>query len=194
MSIPKILVFCGSIRSGSVNNRLTDCIMRELVTHDCEVTRISLADYELPIYDGDLEASQGVPENAKKLARLFHEHDGIFIATPEYNGSLTPLLKNTIDWISRVSADEDGKVIPYQGKVGAISACSPGGMGGMSMLYHLREILTRLGVLMLPEQVAVGNSGSAFNDDDTLTDERSAGFLQMACKSLVEKTTLLNRS
>lgn len=193
MPTPKILVFSGSIRSGSVNTRLVDCIVRELVSLDCEVTRISLADYSMPIYNGDLEAEDGVPENAINLARLMHEHDGFFIASSEYNGSLTPLLKNTIDWISRVSSDKDGPIIPYKGKVGAICAASPGGMGGISMLYHLREILVRLGVLVISEQVAVGQAGSAFSDDDKLTNERAAGFLADTCKSLVDKARLVSR-
>ncbi|MDJ0613856.1 MAG: NAD(P)H-dependent oxidoreductase [Rhizobiaceae bacterium] len=193
MTAPKILALSGSIRDGSINTRLVDAATAELVQHECEVTRISLADYPLPIYDGDLESQDGIPENAKKLARLFHEHDGLFIASPEYNGSLSPLLKNTIDWVSRVSSDEKGDLVPYRGKIGAVAAASPGGMGGISMLYHLREILTRLGVLLVAEQVAVGNGFSAFDDMDKLTDERSAQFLEATCKSLAQKAALLNR-
>ena len=193
MSAPRILALSGSIRDGSINTRLLDAATGALAQHECEVTRISLADYPLPIYDGDLEKQDGIPENAKKLARLFHEHDGLFITCPEYNGSLTPLLKNTIDWISRVSSDDKGELVPYRGKVGAVAAASPGVMGGMSMLYHLREILTRLGVLLVAEQVAVGNGFSAFDDMDKLTDERAAQFLEATCKSLAQKAALLNR-
>ena len=193
MSNPKILALSGSIRDGSLNSRLVDAAMAELVQNECEVTRISLADYPLPIYDGDLESQEGIPDNAKKLARLFHEHEGLFIACPEYNGSLSPLLKNTIDWVSRVSSDERGELSPYKGKVGAVGAASPGSMGGISMLYHLREILTRLGVLLISEQVAVGNGYSAFDDMDKLTDERAAQFLEATCKSLTQKAALLNR-
>jgi len=194
MSTAKILTLSGSIRDGSVNTRLVDAAVGELAQLDCEVTRISLADYPLPIYDGDFEAQEGIPENAVKLARLFHDHDGFFLTCPEYNGSLSPLLKNAIDWISRVHSDKDGEVKPYRGLVGAIGAASPGATGGMSMLYHLREILTRLGVLVVPEQVAVGSAFSGFDDMDKLTNERSAGFLNAACKSLVEKATLLPRN
>ena len=157
MSNPKILAFSGSIRSDSFNSRLVGCAVRELDTLDCEITRINLADYPLPLYDGDLEADKGIPENAIKLARLLDASDGYFIACPEYNGSLSPLLKNTIDWVSRVSDDNGRALSPYRGKIGAIAAASPGGMGGISMLYHLRQILTRLGVLVVCEQVAVGN-------------------------------------
>lgn len=158
---------------------------------DCEVTRISLEDYPLPVYNGDLEENEGIPESAVKLARLFADHDGFFICSPEYNGSLSPLMKNTIDWVSRVSSHGGKTVTPYQGKIAAIAACSPGGMGGISMLNHLRDILVRLGILLLSEQVAVGNGGSAFDDMDQLTDERAAKFLGNACKSLVSKTAAL---
>ena len=193
MTAPRILAFSGSIRDGSINTRLVDVATAELVQQECEVTRISLADYPLPIYDGDLESQEGIPDNARKLARLFHEHEGLFIACPEYNGSLSPLLKNTIDWISRVSSDDKGELVPYRGKIGAVAAASPGAMGGISMLYHLREILTRLGVLLVAEQVAVGNGFSAFDEMDKLTDERAAQFLEATCKSLAQKAALLNR-
>ena len=193
MTAPRILAFSGSIRDGSINTRLVDAATAELVQQECEVTRISLADYPLPIYDGDLESQEGIPDNARKLARLFHEHEGLFIACPEYNGSLSPLLKNTIDWISRVSFDDKGELVPYRGKIGAVAAASPGAMGGISMLYHLREILTRLGVLIVAEQVAVGNGFSAFDEMDKLTDERAAQFLEATCKSLAQKAALLNR-
>ena len=193
MTAPRILAFSGSIRDGSINTRLVDAATAELVQQECEVTRISLADYPLPVYDGDLESQEGIPDNARKLARLFHEHEGLFIAGPEYNGSLSPLLKNTIDWISRVSSDDKGELAPYRGKIGALAAASPGAMGGISMLYHLREILTRLGVLLVAEQVAVGNGFSAFDEMDKLTDERAAQFLEATCKSLAQKAALLNR-
>ena len=186
MSNPKILVLSGSTRSGSVNVRLAGTITRELTLLDCEVTRISLEDYSLPIYNGDLETQEGVPDNAVKLAKLFSSHDGVYIVSPEYNGSLTPLLKNTIDWISRVKPGEEN-IVPYRGTVCAIAAASPGAMGGISMLYHLRDILVRLGMLVISEQVAVGGAADAFDDLDKIKNERVAGFLTDACKSLVDK-------
>ena len=106
----------------------------ELSELGCDVTDISLKDYPLPIYDGDLEEADGVPENAVKLAQLMHDHDGFFIACPEYNGSLSPLLKNAIDWVTRVPNKENG-LMPFKGKVAAIGAASPGGMGGICLLY-----------------------------------------------------------
>ncbi len=106
MSAPKILCFSGSTRAGSINTQLLGAITRELTELDCEVTRISLSDYPLPIYNGDLEEKEGVPENAIKLAKLMSEHDGYFISCPEYNGSLPALMKNTIDWMTRVSPQD----------------------------------------------------------------------------------------
>lgn len=183
----KILAFSGSTRSGSVNTRLLGAAVRELALIDCEVTRISLEDYPMPIYDGDLESRDGIPENVLKIAKLMDSHDGFFITSPEYNGSLPPLMKNTIDWVSRVSSADGKSISPYRGKVAAIAAASPGGMGGMSSLYHVRDILVRLGVLVLSEQVALGNASSAFDDLDNITNERAAGLLKGACKALADK-------
>lgn len=188
---PKILVFSGSTRSGSHNTRLAGTIVREMSLIDCEVTRISLEDYPLPIYNGDDEAANGIPENATRLARHFVQHDGCFIVSPEYNGSLTPLLKNTIDWISRVKSVDGKETSPFKDKVCAIAAASPGAMGGISMLYHLREILVRLGMLVISEQVAVGNAAKAFDNMDNLTDDRAAGFLKTACSGLAYRAKAL---
>lgn len=191
MSSSKILVFSGSTRSGSLSTRLAGSVARELALLDCEVTRISLEDYPLPIYNGDLEERDGIPENAIKLAKMLDRHDGFFVVSPEYNGSLPPLLKNTIDWISRISSVDGRDVSPYRGKVCAISAASPGAMGGMSVLYHLREILVRLGALVISEQVALGNSATSFDDMDMITNERNADLMAKTCRSLAEKAVQL---
>ena len=132
MSNPKILAFSGSTRSESINSRLVGSAVRELDSLDCEVTRIDLSDYPLPLYDGDFEADHGIPENAMKLARLMDASDGFFIVCPEYNGSLSPLMKNTIDWVSRVSDDKGREVSAYKGKLAAIASVSP---GGICLLY-----------------------------------------------------------
>lgn len=187
----KILALSGSTRSNSLNTRLLGAAVKELALEDCKITRISLEDYPLPIYNGDLESDKGIPKNAVKLAKLFASHDGMMIVSPEYNASITPLMKNTIDWISRVKEVDGSTVQPFKGKVAAIGACSPGAMGGMNMLGHLREVLVRLGVLVVSEQVSVGNGNSAFDDMDALTNERAAGFLKAACKSLRLKATML---
>ena len=141
----KILAFAGSTRRDSWNKKLIHSAAASAKKAGASVTLIDLADYVLPLYDGDLEAATGVPENALKLKTLFKSHDALLIAAPEYNSSVTPLLKNTLDWISREWQGESG-LIPYQHKVAAILATSPGQFGGMRMLPHLRQILNTLGV------------------------------------------------
>ena len=193
MRKPAILVFAGSIRSGAYSQKTADAYAAQLAGMECEVTRITLADYPLPIMDEDLEKEKGMPENAVKLARQFARHDGIVMVTPEYNGSLPPLLKNAIDWVSRVSSDGDKPLVPYRDKLAVIASSSNGVMGGYSALTHLRHILVRLGMQVLSEQMALGRAGSAFDDIGRLSGDREAGILESACRSLVEKATLLAR-
>lgn len=191
--IPRILVFAGSNRSGSLNARLAGTLTKALAGMECEVNRITLRDYEMPLYDGDHEGQHGQPEAAFKLARLFHEHDAIVVVSPEYNSSITPLLKNTIDWISRINADSQGKLVPYKDKVVALAAASPGALGGMRGLAHLRGILANMGCLVLGQQLSLPRAGQAFDKDDNLLDERSAGFMDDLCRSVVQKAALLGR-
>ncbi|MCV6574339.1 MAG: NAD(P)H-dependent oxidoreductase [Cohaesibacter sp.] len=182
MAHPKLLCFAGSNRSGSFNATLAGAMAKQLSLLDCEVTLISLQDYPLPLFDQDEEAEKGVPENAQKLAKLLASHDGIFIASPEYNGSLTPLLKNTLDWISRVPASDPH---PFKNPVFAIGGASPGGLGGIRGLAHLRQVLVSLGALVLPQQVSVGAAHSAFDELGDLSDSRSAAFLSDVASSLL---------
>lgn len=188
---PEILILAGSIRTGSYSQQCADAYAGNLVNHDCSITRITLADYPLPIMDEDLEKASGIPENAIKLARLFHQHDAVIMVTPEYNGSLPPLLKNAIDWVSRVSNHDGKPIIPYRNKLCAIASSSPGMMGGVSALGHLRDILVRLGMQVISEQLALGGASKAFDNMDRLANERSAAILDSACSSLVEKARLL---
>lgn len=163
----KILAFAGSTRHDSWNRKLIQHATASATNAGASVTLIDLAEYPLPLYDGDLEAATGVPDNALKLKTLFKSHDALLIAAPEYNSSVTPLLKNTLDWISREWQGESG-LVPYQHKVAAILAASPGQLGGMRMLPHLRQILNALGVLVLPNQLSVGNADKAFNAEGKL--------------------------
>ena len=192
MRPPRILVFPGSNRSGSHNARLAGTIVKALTAHSCEITRISLRDYPLPIFDADLEKQEGPPQNALKLARLFHEHDAVMLVSPEYNTSLPPLVKNTIDWVSRVKADDRGELAPYRGKVFAVSAASPTLYGGMRCLIHLRTILSSLGALVIAEQLAVSRAQDAFDGMDALKDGQLRARLDAMCVSLVEKAALLS--
>ena len=128
MSVPKILVFAGSIRTGSFNGRLAALAAKELALAGAEVTRISLEDYPMPIYDGDDETKSGVPANARNLKAMLAAHQGVFIASPEYNASVTPLLKNTIDWISRVRERGEPPLAVFKQRVFALGGASDSGI------------------------------------------------------------------
>lgn len=162
--MPKILAFSGSIRRDSWNRKLIQAAVEAARAAGGEVTLIDLADYPLPLMDEGLEARDGLPDNALRLKALFKEHDALLIASPEYNSSMPPLLKNTIDWVSREWQGESG-LVPYQNKVAAIMAASPGSLGGMRMLPHLRQILNALGVLVLPGQFSLAHADQAFDEE-----------------------------
>jgi chromate reductase len=168
---PRILAFAGSARKDSVNKLLVRVAAQAASEAGAEVTVLDLGDYPLPLYDGDLEAQEGLPANAAKLKQLFLEHDGLMIAAPEYNSSITPLLKNTIDWVSR-TAEGEGPLAAYKNKVAVLMAASPGGLGGLRGLVHVRAILQNIGVIVLPDQRAVSGAFSAFDDSGQLKDEK----------------------
>ena len=187
MPTPRILVFAGSIRSGSFNARLAALAAREMARAEAEVTLISLIDYPMPLYDGNQEAASGPPENAVKLKRQMCTHNGVFIASPEYNASLSPLLNNTIDWVSRVREPREPPLAAYKNRVFALGAASNGTYGGMRSLMALRHVLELgCGALVIPEQVAVREAATAFDDMDRLKDERTAGVLSNVVQRLVE--------
>jgi len=191
MKQPKIMVLSGSVRSGSVNTKLAALVGKKLALADAQVTNLSLKDYPLPLYDGDFEAEKGVPDPAQKLKRLFQAQDGIFIACPEYNAGITPLLKNTLDWISRVS--EPGKPVKpaFRNQIYAIGSASPGGFGGLRGLISMRTILeVGLGAHVLPQMVSVARAQSAFDDKGDLTDERTADMLDTMVKALLRHSKL----
>lgn len=185
----KVLAFAGSARQDSWNRKLIKNAVSSAENAGAQVTLIELADYPLALYDGDLEAASGVPENALKLKALFKSHDALLIAAPEYNSSITPLLKNTLDWISREWQGESG-LVPYQHKVAAIMATSPGQFGGMRMLPHLRQILNTLGVLVLPTQVSVPSAETAFDEEGKL---KSTERLDELVAELVRVTTGISK-
>lgn len=189
---PKILVMAGSIRTGSFNARLAALAVKEFTLADADVTQISLADYPMPIYDGDLELKSGQPKNAVKLKRMFTSHHGVFIVSPEYNASVTPLLKNAIDWVSRVREKGEGPLAAYHGRAFGISGASPGPYGATRSLLALRQILAvGCGALVIPEQVAVTLADKAFNDDDTLAEPRVASSLRNTVQRLIEVARMM---
>lgn len=184
---PRILVFAGSTRSGSHNARLAALMVKAIALKDAEVTHLSLADHPLPIYDGDLEAASGVPEGARRLHDLMTAHAGLFVASPEYNSSVPPLLKNAIDWVSRVRP-EKGAPVPWRGRVWALGSASPGAFAGIRSLMHLRQILELgLGATVIPEQISVPGAASAFAADGGLADERLAARADQVAARLVEE-------
>ena len=171
---PRILAFGGSLRRDSFNQKLAALAAAGAREAGAEVTLLVLRDYPLPVFDQDLEAAEGLPENAKKLKAIFHHHHGLIIASPEYNSSITAALKNTIDWISRAETDDEPSLSALTGKTAILCAASPGGLGGLRGLVHVRAILGNLGITVLPDQVAVGNAHAAFRGDGTLADEALA--------------------
>jgi len=181
----RILVFAGSARAGSLNKKLARVAAVALRAAGADATLIDLADYPMPLYDGDLEAREGVPANARKLKDLFIAHHGLLIVSPENNASVSALLKNTLDWISRQDGSESG-LVPYQGKLAALAGASPGALGGLRGLTHLRAILQTLNVLVLSEQFALGRAHEAFNEDGSLKDAKQQAALAALTKKLAD--------
>ncbi len=173
MRAPKILAWAGSTRTASFNKQLVRFAAEAARAAGAEVTVVDLRDYPLPLFDGDLEDHEGLPENAKKLKALFREHDGLLIASPEYNSSITAVLKNTLDWVSRGETDDEPALVAYRGKAAALLSSSPGALGGLRGLVHLRAILGNIGVIVLPDQAAVPKAHEAFDAGGRLKDERT---------------------
>ncbi len=190
MSRPRILAFAGSTRKESFNVRLIHIAAEGARSAGADVTVLDLSDYPLPLFNQDLEQEQGMPENAAKLKQLFLDHDGLLIATPEYNSSITPLLKNNIDWVSR-PAEGESPLDAYRGKVAALMAASPGGLGGLRGLVHVRSILSSIGVIVLPDQIAVSRAFEAFDDEGQLKDNKQQVRVQGLGESVARTVSKL---
>ena len=163
----KILAFAGSLRKDSVNKKLVQDAAKGAEEAGAKVTYVDLKEYPLPIYDQDIEQELGgLPENAVKLKELMWEHDGLLIASPEYNSSITPVMKNTIDWISRSAGSDEAPLSCFQGKTAAIMSASPGVLGGLRGLVHLRAILSNIGVLVLPQQQAIPKASGTLDEKE----------------------------
>jgi chromate reductase, NAD(P)H dehydrogenase (quinone) len=189
----RLLFIAGSAREGSFNKRLAQLASRIAEANGIAATFADVADYPMPLYDGDLEAREGAPENAKKLKALMQLHPGVFIATPEYNASITPLLKNTLDWISRIRAENEAPLQVYRTRVFALASASPGGFGGMRSLLALRQVLELgLGALVLPDQVAVARAREAFDEHGHLKDKGQQERLKGAIVKLARAAKLLH--
>lgn len=188
---PKILAFAGSTRTDSYNKKLVQIAANGARTAGAEVTYLDLRDLPMPIYDEDLEAAEGIPPNALKLKELMMQHQGLLIACPEYNSSITPVLKNAIDWASRPLPGE-GMLACYVDKVAAIMSASPGGLGGMRGLVHVRSILGNIKVIVLPDQVAVSKAYEVFNGDGTLKDPKQQASVEKLGENVAKVLVKLN--
>ena len=187
MFTPKILVIPGSLRSGSHNSRLAALAAKELALADADVTRISLVDYPLPLFDAEMTAEVATPQSAVLLRRMLEAHQGVLMTCPKYSASVTPLLKNAIDWLSRPRAHGEPAYEVFKDRVFAIGAASTGADGGVRSLIALRQILELgCGALVIPEQITIANAGDAFDDMDDLKDPNLALSLKGLVRRLVE--------
>jgi chromate reductase, NAD(P)H dehydrogenase (quinone) len=168
MSALKILVIPGSLRTGSLNAKLAATIAAELAQAGAEITRVSLGDFPMPIYDGDLQAKSGVPKSAINLKRMMSSHHGVLIVTPEYNASIPALLKNAIDWISRVQDSHEARGQVFRDRAFAIASASGGRLGGTRALMALRLILSACQAHVIPNQLSLSFAGEAYDDMDRL--------------------------
>jgi NAD(P)H-dependent FMN reductase len=176
-STTKILAFAGSTRADSFNKKLVKIAAKGAEVAGAEVTYIDLKDFPMPLYDADFQTSDGFPPAAIKFKQLMREHHGILISSPEYNSSISGVLKNAIDWASRPLPDE-GMLACFVGKVAGLVSASPGALGGLRGLVHVRAILGNINMLVVPEQVAVSQADNAFNADGSLKDAKQQASVE----------------
>jgi len=186
MSALKILVIPGSQRTGSLNARLAAVAAHALALEGAEVTRISLADFPLPIYDGDLQAKSGVPKHAVNLKRMMAAHHGVLIVTPEYNSSVPALLKNTIDWVSRVQDAHETRGQVFRDRVFAIASASGNRLGGARALAALRLILSACHAQVIPNQLALPFAEEAYDEMDRLKNAADSDALKALARQLID--------
>jgi len=191
MTAAKILAFAGSARKDSFNKKLVKIAIAGAKAAGAEVTYLDFRNLPLPLYDEDLEAAEGLPENALKLKAMMKAHQGFLIACPEYNSSVTPLLKNAIDWASRPEPGEPSLAC-FKDKVAILMSASPGGLGGIRGLVHVRSILSNIGVLVLPDQKAIGTAYQAFDENGNLKDALQQAAIEQLGSRLATVTAKLN--
>lgn len=186
----RILAFAGSTRVQSFNKKLAAAAAKGAENAGAKVTLIDLRDYPMPLYDGDLEVAEGLPEKARELRELFLSHNALIIASPEYNGSYSAVLKNAIDWVSR---KQEGEVplACFKGKVALLVAASPGALGGLRSLRHLQSLLMGIQVIVLPEQKAIPNAGNVFGENG-ITDDKIRADVERLGARVAEVAGLLN--
>ncbi|WP_076863440.1 NADPH-dependent FMN reductase [Bradyrhizobium mercantei] len=186
MSALKILVIPGSLRSGSLNAKLAAVLAHELAQLGADISRISLGDFPLPIYDGDLQAKSGVPQHAVNLKRMIGGHHGVLIVTPEYNSSVPALVKNTIDWVSRVQDPQETRGQVFRERVFAIAAASGNRLGGTRALAALRLILSACHATVIPNQLALSFAEQAYDDMDRLKHQADIDTMRALVRQLID--------
>lgn len=182
----KILAFSGSLRAGSYNQKLVKIAAEGAREAGAEVTVISLSDYPMPLFDEDLEAASGKSDGARELKDLFTRHDALLIASPEYNSMITGVLKNAIDWVSRVDSEGEPMLSAIAGKKAAIISASPGGYGGARSLGFLRPFLTNVKVEVLSDEFSLPKAHEAFDEDGKLIDAEAAAKVKAIGRALAE--------
>ena len=190
-NLPAILAFAGTTRTDALNKKLIRVAAASAREAGADVTLIDLRDLPMPLYDGDLEAKEGIPPNAMKFKDLMLAHRGLLISTGEYNSSITGVLKNAIDWASRSSPGE-AELACFKDKVAGLVSASPGMLGGLRALFHVRQILGNIGVLVIPEQLALGRAHEAFEADGALKDPKRAAGVSKVAQALVRVVSKLS--
>jgi NAD(P)H-dependent FMN reductase len=190
---PRLLFVSGSAREGSHNKKLARLGATIADVNGIAATFADLGDYPMPLYDADLQAKDGIPENARKLEALLKVHTGVFAACPEYNASITPLLKNTIDWVSRIRREGEEPLAVFRTRVFALGSASPGGMGGLRSLTTVRQVLELgLGALVLPDQFAVPRAKDAFGEDGHLKNKEQQELFKALIQRLARAAHVLH--
>lgn len=182
----KILAFAGSLRKDSFNKKLIKIAMKGAEQEGAEVTYIDLKDYPLPVYDEDIETGEGIPENAGHIKRLMIQSDGFLISCPEYNSSMTAAFKNTIDWVSRPSAKDEIYLCAFIDKVVSLLSTSPGELGGLRCLVHVRAMFNNINSIVLPKQKSIPKADQAFNDEGKLKDPKLQKAVEDQARELVK--------
>lgn len=185
----KILCFSGSGRIGSINTKLVKYALKVAEQKGADVTFVDLKqDVPMPLFDQDLEKEKGLPTEAVDLKALMRSHDAFLIAAPEYNSSITPLLKNTIDWVSRPHEDDEPSLSAFTGKVVGLMATSPGGLGGLRGLFHVRDIFQNVGSIVVPQMAAIGGGFQAFDENGDLVNDNQKAMIDKLVNQVLEVT------
>lgn len=183
----RLIIMTGSARRDALNRKTALALKDAAERAGAATTWVEPADFILPLYDGDLEATEGLPEAAARLQAMFAEHDGLLLAGPEYNGFFSPLVKNTFDWLSRPLPGEPSRpgTVHFRGKPAGIATASPGALGGIRSLQHTRQYLSNLGFLVVPDQLGIPLANKAFDADGGLVEERARAGVETLARSVV---------